>query len=103
MKKLSLVILAVLFVSAMSASASWWWPFGKKAAEPAKEKAAVAEVQKSDKAAADQSKDKAKCEAKKAEKKAKSDAKKAEKAAKKEAKKAKKAEKAVGDAAPATK
>jgi cytoskeletal protein RodZ len=109
MKKLAMLVLVVLFVSALGASAAWWWPFGKKAAGPAEEKPVATEVQKSDAAAADQSMDKAKCETRKSkccakmseEEKAQCATKCEAKKAKKKAKKAHKAAEAAVEAAPA--
>ena len=113
MKKLAVMVLVALFVSATSASA--WWIFGKKAADgPAKQETAACSAKsskccakmtdeaKAAKCASMSEEDKAKCEAKKArceekkakktDKQAKCEAKKAEKKAQKEAKKAEKAQ-----------
>ena len=107
MKRLGLIVLAVLLVSALSASAWPWSNWFKKNAEPAQDEGAKIE-QAADKAGCEAKKaekkaaDKAGCEAKKAEKKAEKDAKKAEKKVKKEGKKSEKKAKKAGQKAEQT-
>jgi hypothetical protein len=118
MKKLAMMVLVALFVSASSASA--WWIFGKKAAEPAKddavkieqpadkadcgsmkaEKKATCEAKKAKCCKSMSEEDKAKCKAKCASMSEEDKAKCASKCTSKKAKKAKKAEKAA-EVAPA--
>ena len=106
MKRLGLIVLAVLLVSALSASAWPWSNWFKKNAEPAQDEGAKIE-QAADKAGCEAKKaekkaaDKACCEAKKAEKKAEKEGKKSEKKAKKAGQKAEQTVEAAVEAAPA--